>query len=362
MFFNYSINYNLNGGKLSNPINNYKFYEEINLPEANKDHYIFEGWVINENDIPFTKMQYNLGDKTLIAKFVPEEYTINFYVDNEPYINNLNSYEYNKTDILLPHVDKDHHIFSGWIERGNESATPIFLITKGSFGNKEYDAVFEPKEYKLNYILNGGYLPNSVANSFKYGEEYILPTPSKNGYKFLGWYLDENFEEKINKINPDNHGNKTLYASWQKVIVPNKDNESSYTNNNSSDDWRISSGIKVGGYQSSISDVDLYDDSKVNTALGSGAIRDWVAGSEYIAAHASSGFGAILNNNTLYIKRNDNHIDEYYKVATYYGATANDWVTNDGIDIYYTHLGDLITQTCTDANSEHVAWVIWNKK
>ena len=45
-----------------------------------------------------------------------------------------------------------------------------------------------------------------------------LPTPTKNGYNFEGWYLDENFTEKVYEgmtVSAD----MVLYAKWTKKSI-----------------------------------------------------------------------------------------------------------------------------------------------
>lgn len=45
-------------------------------------------------------------------------------------------------------------------------------------------------KYKITYKLNGGKLENDVTKEFSEPSEYVLPTPTKNGYVFGGWYED----------------------------------------------------------------------------------------------------------------------------------------------------------------------------
>ena len=50
----------------------------------------------------------------------------------------------------------------------------------------------EDYKYKVNYNLDGG-VCELLIDEYNENEKIILPTPIKEGYKFLGWYeVDEN--------------------------------------------------------------------------------------------------------------------------------------------------------------------------
>lgn len=69
------------------------------------------------------------------------------------------------------------------------------------------------KSYKVTFETNGGSIVKAIA--FKENEELKLPTdPTKEGYEFVGWYLDNTFNEEL----PTPYivtKNVTLYAKWQ---------------------------------------------------------------------------------------------------------------------------------------------------
>lgn len=71
------------------------------------------------------------------------------------------------------------------------------------------------KSYKVIFETNGGSKINTIA--VKENSELKLPTdPSKTGYEFVGWYLDEELEEEL----PTPYvvtKNVTIYAKWEQV-------------------------------------------------------------------------------------------------------------------------------------------------
>lgn len=46
-------------------------------------------------------------------------------------------------------------------------------------------------------------------------EKYNLATPEKEGYKFVGWYKDEQLTQFVNAYNFSNNKDVTLYAKWE---------------------------------------------------------------------------------------------------------------------------------------------------
>ena len=73
---------------------------------------------------------------------------------------------------------------------------------------------WKPIDYTITYILDGG--TNNIDNPSKYNIESTinLKAPTKEGYVFLGWYLDSSFTEKIDTITKGTTGNIVLYAKY----------------------------------------------------------------------------------------------------------------------------------------------------
>lgn len=84
--------------------------------------------------------------------------------------------------------------------------------------SKTYKLVIEVKDltFAINYVLDGG--TNSENNPNEYVPEklpLLLENPNKSGYKFVGWYDNENFTgESITEISAGTMGDVTLYAKW----------------------------------------------------------------------------------------------------------------------------------------------------
>ena len=77
------------------------------------------------------------------------------------------------------------------------------------------NAYYEPNSYKIFFDGNGGSC-SMTENDVFYGGNYgKLPTPSKQGHTFLGWYTASNGGVKVSST--DKHeiaDNITVYAHW----------------------------------------------------------------------------------------------------------------------------------------------------
>lgn len=79
------------------------------------------------------------------------------------------------------------------------------------------DIVTKAAEYIINYELDGGTLGANSPATHTYGTETILVNPTKSGYNFAGWYLEDTFATKIETLAADGYTAEiTLYAKWNK--------------------------------------------------------------------------------------------------------------------------------------------------
>ena len=70
-------------------------------------------------------------------------------------------------------------------------------------------------EYPISYYLDGGTNNKANPGSATEGTVVKLKSPSKKGYKFLGWYTSYTGGSKVTKVNDTAY----LYARWKPVTV-----------------------------------------------------------------------------------------------------------------------------------------------
>lgn len=121
--------------------------------------------------------------------------------------------------VTLPTPSRDHYDFVGWFNNSSWTGNIVTSIAKGSTGDKEFFAKWSAKEYTITYNLNGGTNPEYADVTYTVeSSEVWLPTPSKLGYFFGGWYTDESFGgEKVTSILSGSSGDTTFYAKWTPI-------------------------------------------------------------------------------------------------------------------------------------------------
>ncbi len=203
----YIITYVNQGIKEEKVVEENTILEKPNDPV--RDGYKFSGWYLNGEEYDFTKEV--TSDITLVANW-EKFYAIKF-LNAE-----LDDILFSKNDeITLPIPTKENYIFKGWFTSYAYEGEPIEVIEIGTSKNLTLIAKWA-RGYKINYNLNDGVMPEEYQNYYEYESEYILPIPTKNGYKFKGWTENPNssyitymvcipliYEEEI-----------TLTAIWEK--------------------------------------------------------------------------------------------------------------------------------------------------
>lgn len=108
--------------------------------------------------------------------------------------------------------------FKGWYT-DSKFKNKVTSIPKGSTGNKTLYAKWGKTQYNITYKLNEGtfyyYGEKNVPYKYNYfdGIEWT-PDPYREGYTFVGWYLNSNFDgARLNYIY-EMTGDITLYARW----------------------------------------------------------------------------------------------------------------------------------------------------
>lgn len=97
--------------------------------------------------------------------------------------------------------------------------TCIIYVAPGLCSEGEFLLESLAKLYTISYELDSGTFENDLTYVTSYNEytSFELPTPSKIGYAFTGWYTDSQFTSESKVENTSNYkisSDTTLYASW----------------------------------------------------------------------------------------------------------------------------------------------------
>lgn len=120
--------------------------------------------------------------------------------------------------LTLPSPYRSGYTLSGWYDSavggtkigdGGESYVP-------PNSNRTLYAQWIASQYTLTYDANGGSV-SPTSKNIEYGEQYgTLPTPSRPGYTFVGWYTDLSYSYQVLESSLyETDNDSRIYAKWQ---------------------------------------------------------------------------------------------------------------------------------------------------
>ncbi|MBE5757228.1 MAG: hypothetical protein E7342_05470 [Clostridiales bacterium] len=181
-------------------------------PVPTKENYVFLGWFIDDST-PFNFNNIKIVTDTIIyAKWEPEApsntYTVIFNKNNGEDIISLTL---NKGDLIPKPIDpiRTGYDFDGWFVDGNILFD--FETSKINQNTITLMAKWSPKQFTVTFDVNGGTIDNPTM-MVEYGNSYNIPTPTKVGYDFDGWF---NGNELFNFKNIQILEDITLVAKWK---------------------------------------------------------------------------------------------------------------------------------------------------
>ena len=156
-------------------------------------------------------------------EFVNEEYTIEYELnEGELEKENPTTYKRLHEEITLNNPTKEYYEFKGWNGTDIEETIKNVVIRKNMYGDRYYEAVFEPKEYTIEYELNGGSFTSEKIERYNIEEMGDLPTVEKEGYEFVGWSLESNSiegETRLEELVGEELRNIKIYAIYKKIAT-----------------------------------------------------------------------------------------------------------------------------------------------
>ena len=188
----YNVTFNTNGGSYVEGLE-VTYGEKITKPDdpTNKLGYNFDGWYKDQN----LEKEFNFetpmdsDSLTLYAKWKAVPYTITYNGLVGATYNDSNKTTYTvESDVTFGTPTKNGYRFVYWTLKEDGSS---ITSTKGYTGNLTVIANFEAITYHITYDLNGGTYEG--ANNLTYTVEAEVPfgTPTKPGYRFVNWTLED---------------------------------------------------------------------------------------------------------------------------------------------------------------------------
>ena len=216
----YTVTLDTAGGDPIRPIQYTVESEAFQLPTPVRTGYIFLGWTgegITEPQKTIEIPQGSTGDRTYTANWQVIEYTIITLLEGGNAGSSQVYFYTVEQTVTLPTPTRTGYTFLGWTGEGITTPQPNVTIPKGSTGDKTYIENWELTEYNITMDLSGGSGQEKVVYTMT-DEDFELPTPTRNGYEFVGWTGERITTPQTSvKIPKGSTGNKAYTANWQVI-------------------------------------------------------------------------------------------------------------------------------------------------
>ena len=216
----YTVTLDTAGGDPIRPIQYTVESEAFQLPTPVRTGYIFLGWTgegITEPQKTIEIPQGSTGDRTYTANWQVIEYTIITLLEGGNAGSSQVYFYTVEQTVTLPTPTRTGYTFLGWTGEGITTPQPNVTIPKGSTGDKKYIENWELTEYNIAMDLNGGSGETTLLYTV-IDDEFALPTPTRNGYEFVGWTGEGITTPQTSvKIPKGSTGNKAYTANWQVI-------------------------------------------------------------------------------------------------------------------------------------------------
>lgn len=212
-----------NGGECKTTSNEVKLGGTYGLmPIPTKNGYNFVGWysqrvggVLITKDTPLMQTI----EHTLYARYTLATYTITYNLGENAGSSSIlpSTYTFETDTFTISEPTRNGYKFVGFTGTGLDGITKSVTIYKGSYGNREYVAVWELERYTITYRLYGGSAINVTYYTIE-SDDITLNNPSKIGYEFDGWTGTHLLEKtKSVTILKGSTGNRMYVANYDLI-------------------------------------------------------------------------------------------------------------------------------------------------
>jgi uncharacterized repeat protein (TIGR02543 family) len=220
----YTATFNGNGGGTPSPSTITKTYgsELGTLPTCSRTGYTFLGWYTASSDgTKISSTTKITGTVTYYAQWSINSYTLTYNVNGGNAVSPASkSIKYGSAYGTLPTPTRAStaqysYTFAGWYTAAT-GGTQVTANTTMGAGNTTIYAHWTAtiRSYTATFNGNGGGTPSPSTITKTYGSELgTLPTCSRTGYTFLGWYTASSDGTKISSTTKIT-GTVTYYAQW----------------------------------------------------------------------------------------------------------------------------------------------------
>ena len=215
-----TFDYMIEGNTDANTTLRVNYNEQVAEPESlTRTGYTFIGWYTdadctegNEFDFttPITKSM------TLYAKWQVNQYKVTYDANGGVEADPSEAMVDFGAKVPNSTTTREGYTFLGWFVGDTDAKWDFENGTMGA-EDMTLTAHWQANEYKVTFDANGGVDADPESKTVTYDAEYgDLAETSREGYTFLGWYTEEDGDDKVEETTivktAEDH---TLYAHWQ---------------------------------------------------------------------------------------------------------------------------------------------------
>ena len=192
------------------------------LPTATRDGYTFDGWFTCDNERIMSDTKYtNIGNQELHAHWTAEKYTVTFSVPDKATLSTSSmEVTFDSPYGELPTPTLAGYVFTGWYSAELEGSLVSHSTIVSTAQAHMLYAHWTEADITIHFNSNGG---SKVADQTRKYEglycEPALPTPTREGYTLIGWYLEDG-TLVTSTTTVDRTEAHTLTAYWAQAGVP----------------------------------------------------------------------------------------------------------------------------------------------
>ena len=219
----YNINFNTQGGSSVSSIRNQVAGTKITLPSpAARSGYIFSGWYSSDGKTKYGDGggSYTITSSVTMYAVWIASYTITFNPNGGAAVSSMTGVS--GTKVTLPTATRSGCTFVGWYSIGADGSWGSGL--KHGDGGGSYTITGNITMYArwnatITFDSQGGESVSPITETL--GTSITLPTPTRDGYTFDGWYSSASGGTKYgNNVGSYTlNGGVTMYARWVIAIT-----------------------------------------------------------------------------------------------------------------------------------------------
>ena len=222
----YTIKWDANGGTVDPTSSTYIYDgDPVVLPTPKREGYTFNGWFTassgGERITDVGKENKPTSNVTYYAHWAENLFPVTISASANGSVTPSGEQQIGIVERSVSATANTGYQFKNWTVTGgakvanaNSASTTVTAIAAGTV-----TANFTAITYTITYNLNNGTGTMTPTSYTVDTETFNLPTPTRAGYTFAGWFEKSNLTGgAVTQIIKGSTGNKTFYAKWTEIL------------------------------------------------------------------------------------------------------------------------------------------------